>query len=750
MDHNFLTDIIDRDRAAGLHEGRVRTRFPPEPNGYLHIGHAKSICLNFGLALRYGGTCNLRYDDTNPSREEQEYVDAIARDVRWLGFTWDGEARFASDYFGQMYRWAEELVRMGKAYVDSQSIEEVRERRGRYDRPGEDSPFRERSIEENLDLVRRMRAGEFPDGAHTLRARIDMAHPNMLMRDPLLYRIKHERHHRAGDDWCIYPMYDYAHCLEDAIEGVTHSICTLEFESNRELYDWLLDTLGLDPRPHQYEFARLSLDYTLMSKRKLLVLVEEGVVEGWDDPRMPTIAGLRRRGITPEAIRAFADMIGVAKKNSTVDIAKLEFCIRADLNHRAPRVMGVLDPLPVTITNWPAGTTDTLDASYWPHDVPKEGSRPILFGERLFIERGDFALEPPSGWRRLSPGAEVRLRYGYVIRCDEVITDPDSGEVLELRCSADLDSRGGSPPDGRKVAGTLHWVAAEGAVPARVRLYDRLFSVEQPGADPDRDFHEDLNPSSLLLVDGAVLEASLATAKPGERYQLERQGYFFVDPIDNPEGGDGPLVLHRIITLRDSWAKKTGDAPTSGRPSRSRKGKEEGGGGGPKRSFADQLDALLEADEGLAAFRAAAHEGAAADATPDAVDRVLVGELPGLSEGRPVATLPLEGAAFGRVVGLAAADVISSAGARKILAELVSEGGDPEALVDSLGLRQVSDEGALGALVDSMLGEHPDEAERLLAGEKRLLGFFIGATMRASGGSANPQAVRELLTRRSG
>ncbi|HEX7070755.1 MAG TPA: glutamine--tRNA ligase/YqeY domain fusion protein, partial [Rhodothermales bacterium] len=488
---NFIRAIVDEDVRAGRYE-RIVTRFPPEPNGYLHIGHAKAIVLNFGIARDFDGICNLRFDDTNPETEDIEYVESIQRDVRWLGYDWDARCYYASDYFEKLYAFAEELIRKGLAYVDSQSEEEIRAGRGTVTEPGKLSPYRERSVEENLDLFRRMRAGEFPDGAHVLRAKGDMASTNMKMRDPLLYRIRHAHHYRTGDDWCIYPMYDYAHPLSDAIEGISHSLCTLEFDNNREVYDWVLDSLFPEPRPHQHEFARFALDYTIVSKRKLLELVKGGYVRGWDDPRMPTLAALRRRGVTPEAIRDLMERVGVAKVNSRTDIAMFEHAIRDDLNFRAPRVMCVLRPLKVVIENFPEGRTDWLDASYWPHDVPKEGTRKVPFTRELYIEQDDFMENPPRRYYRLSPGQEVRLRYGYLITCREVVKDA-AGNVVELRCTYDPDSRGGNAPDGRVVRGTIHWVSAAHAVPCEVRLYDRLFKVPDPESG-EGSFLDNLNP----------------------------------------------------------------------------------------------------------------------------------------------------------------------------------------------------------------------------------------------------------------
>jgi glutaminyl-tRNA synthetase len=546
---DFIREMVERDVAAGKHGGRVVTRFPPEPNGYLHIGHAKSICLNFGLALEYGGTCNLRLDDTNPETEDQEYVDAIQEYVRWLGFDWGQNLFYASDYYEQLYGFAEQLVRMGKAYVDSLNEEEIRQYRGTVTEPGRPSPYRDRSVEENLDLLRRMRAGEFPDGAHVLRGKIDLASPNMKLRDPLLYRIRHATHYRRGDAWCIYPMYDFAHPLSDAIEGVTHSLCTLEFENNRDIYNWLVDTLPFPDPPRQTEFARLNLTYTIMSKRKLLELVERKLVSGWDDPRMPTLAGLRRRGFTPEAIRDLCERVGVARANSTVDVTLLEYCQREDLNPKVPRVMCVLRPLKLVVENYPEGQVEELDAPFYPHDVPKEGSRKVPFSRVLYIERDDFAEDPPKGFHRLSPGREVRLRYGYLVRCASMVKD-ESGEIVEVRCTYDPETRGGSAPDGRKVPGTLHWVSAEHSVPVETRLYDRLFRVERPDLE-EGGFETYLNPNSLETLTDSRLEPAAADPALGERLQFERQGYFFRDPIDSKPGR---LVFNRIVPLRDSWA----------------------------------------------------------------------------------------------------------------------------------------------------------------------------------------------------
>jgi glutaminyl-tRNA synthetase len=545
---DFIRTIVTEDVRLGKHGGRVATRFPPEPNGYLHIGHAKSICLNFGVAAEFGGTCNLRFDDTNPTTEDVEYVESIMEDVRWLGFEWHGEPRYASDYFEQLYEYAVHLIGNGKAYVDSLTAEQIRQYRGTLTQPGQDSPYRNRSVEENLDVFARMRAGEFADGEHVLRAKIDMASPNVNMRDPVLYRIRRAHHHRTGDAWCIYPMYDFAHPPSDAIELITHSLCTLEFEDHRPLYDWLVENLPVPGRPQQIEFARLNLTYTVMSKRKFLELVQEGHVNGWDDPRMPTIVGMRRRGYTPEAIRAFCDRIGVAKRENVVDIALLEHAVREDLNRRAPRVMGVLNPLRLVIENYPEDRTEEFDVVNNPEDAAA-GSRRVPFSRVLYIERDDFMEDPPKKFFRLAPGREVRLRGAYFVTCTDVMKDAASGAIVELRCTYDPATRGGDAADGRKVKATLHWVSAAHALDAEVRLYDRLFNSEAPGATGE--FKADLNPTSLQVLRGCKLEPSVAGAPSGTRYQFERLGYFCVDP----DSAGGRLVFNRTVTLKDTWAK---------------------------------------------------------------------------------------------------------------------------------------------------------------------------------------------------
>jgi glutaminyl-tRNA synthetase len=750
--------IVSRDTLSGRYGGRVLTRFPPEPNGFLHIGHAKSICLNFGIAEEFGGGCNLRFDDTNPETEDMAYVRAIQEDVAWLGFEWAG-VFFASDYFEKLYEFAEVLIRKGKAYVDSLTEEQIREYRGTVNEPGRPSPYRERPVEENLDLFRRMRDGEFPDGAHVLRAKIDMASPNMLMRDPVLYRIRHASHYRRGDAWCIYPLYDFTHCLSDALEDVTHSICTLEFENNRELYDWVLDEVGFtEPRPHQYEFNRLNLDYTVMSKRKLLELVNEERVEGWDDPRMPTLSGLRRRGVTPEAIRDFSAMTGVVKSNSRVDIGKLEYAIRNDLNRKAPRVMAVLRPLKVIVSTFPEGETDWLDAPYYPHDVPLEGARPVPFTRELFIERDDFEEEPPEGWRRFAPGWEVRLRYGYIIRCDSVVKD-EAGEIAELHCSHAPDSRGGTAPDGRKIKGTIHWTSAEHSVPAEVRLYDRLFTeVDPENVSEESDFKNFLNPSSLVVCPEARVEPSILDDPLETRYQFERQGYFWRDPVDSTSDG---LVFNRIVTLRDTWARRRGGAPASRKAPPARADAREPSDLAPSlprplgpesQARFDRFTRELGVAEGDARTLATnpvlarlLDDAVAAGAAAAAAATWIVNELPRQAGDVALDAIPVTGQGIAELLGLVADGTLSTGIARDVFADMVREGAAPGFIVARRGLEQISDEASLGPVVARVVEGHPDEVRRYREGKTALLGFFVGQVMRETKGRANPEQVRSLL-----
>jgi glutaminyl-tRNA synthetase len=791
---DFIRAMVADDLRTGKHGGRVITRFPPEPNGYLHIGHAKAICLNFGIAEEVpGARCHLRFDDTNPETEDVKYVESIIDDVSWLGFDWGRHLYFASDYFEQMYAFAEHLIRQGKAYVDSSSEAEIREARGTVTEPGRPTRYRDRPADESLDLFRRMRAGEFADGAHVLRGRIDLASRNMLMRDPILYRIRHAHHYRQGDAWCIYPLYDYAHPIEDAIECVTHSLCTLEFDNNRELYDWVVDNLprgggALDvppeSRPEQTEFARLALDYTVMSKRKLLQLVNGGQVHGWDDPRMPTLAGLRRRGVTPESIRAFCDLIGVAKSNTRVDIAKLEYAIRDDLNQRSPRVMCVLRPLRVVITNWTGGDVEWIDAPYWPHDVPREGSRPVPFSGELYIEQDDFREDPPKGFFRLSPGQEVRLRYAYIIRCDEVVRDGD-GTVVEVRCTYDPATKGGAV-EGRRVKGTLHWVSAAHALPCEVRLYDRLFREADPEADADTDFRDHINPESLVVIDDARIEPSVRDGGTDARYQFERLGFFGADPVDSASGA---LVFNRTVTLRDTWSRIAPDGErqaSPGRPDRprARPGGERDAGSatdtaGPDRDAASPAarDATREHREPVrravrstqleerrshyeselqipaeqadvltrdAAVSAFFDEALAASPHAAAMAKWIVNEMPRDARER-LDTLPVTGRELGRLVDLVESGEISSSAAREVLAELLESGGEPASIVDRRGLRQVSDEAALRAAVEDVIGANAGKLAEYRAGRTGLLGYFIGQVMARTGGSANPAVVRSLV-----
>ncbi len=761
---NFLVDIIQADLQSGRHRNIV-TRFPPEPNGYLHIGHAKSICLNFGLAEMFGGRCHLRFDDTNPTKEEEEYVQGIQNDVRWLGFDWGEHLYNASDYFGACYDLAVQLIRDGKAYVDSQTDEEIRATRGTVNDAGTPSPYRERSVAENLDLFARMKAGEFPDGAHVVRAKGDMAAANMKMRDPLLYRIRHASHHKTGDTWCIYPMYDYAHPVSDALEHITHSICTLEFENNRDIYDWVIDNCSLPPgpgdRPRQYEFARMNLSYVVVSKRKLLRLVKEGHVRGWDDPRMPTLAGQRRRGVTPEAIRLFCDRIGVAKANSLVDYELYESAIRDDLNGRAPRAMAVLNPLQVVIENWPEGLGMPLQAPLWPADVTPldgdAGSRTLNFSGSLWIDRNDFMELPPKGFFRLSPGKEVRLRYGYIIRCTGVEKDAD-GVVQTVRCTYDPDSKGGNAADGRKVQGTIHWVDASDAVDAEVRNYDRLFTVERPDAG-DEDLLTYLNPDALRIVT-AKLEPLLARGAPGDRFQFEREGFYCADPDSRP----GAPVYNRTVGLKDSWAKHLqtqARAPADQRaePSGVRKRVEP-----PQSDPGRPPESRVRSTTGTAAFDRYVLLGLSGpDAAVLADDPALAGlfeeALKVFPDAKSVANLVINdvaalrkagefkapGREIGRVAELVDAGDITSRTARNLLAVLATEGGEAGAIVKARAWNAVHDRGPIEEHARNVLAAHPNEVAAYCAGKAALLGFFVGKVMKAMGGKAQPQIVQEIV-----
>ena len=771
--------IIAADIETGKHGGAVVTRFPPEPNGFLHIGHAKSICLNFGAAADHDGITHLRFDDTNPETEDERYVRSIQEDVRWLGFDWGNHLYFASDYFERLYQYAIELIEAGLAYVDSSTEEEIRDCRGTVTEPGRPTAFRDRSIMENLDLFRRMREGEFADGAHVLRAKIDLASPNMLMRDPVLYRIRHADHYRTGGDWCIYPLYDFTHCLSDSIEGITHSLCTLEFDNNRELYDWILDHVDVPrPQPRQYEFARLNVEYTLLSKRNLLRLVQEKYVDGWDDPRMPTIAGMRRRGVPAAALRAFCDMIGVAKTENRVDYAKLEYAIRDELNPTAPRVMCVLRPLRLVVDNFGEGDFEELDAPYFPDDIGKEGSRLIPFTRELLIERDDFEGDPPKGFRRLVPGGEVRLRYGYVVCCVDVVKDED-GVVTEVHCTYDPETRGGSTPDGRKVQGTIHWVSASRSVPAEVRLYDRLFSVPDPeDVEEGEDFTGHLNPESFAVLADARVEPSVASDPPDTTYQFERTGYFVRDAVDS---NSDHLVFNRIVTLRDSWAKarkaaesgsKKGEAKRGGGreggakkdgAAESRPARTERASGGTtpshprpenseaasrydglreKHRLAESEASVLAQDAGLLALF---EEGSKHTTDEAGLAKWIVNEVPRVLEDRPADTLLFGGRELARLVELVSKGEVSGRAAKDVLAVLAEQGGDPEAVIELRGLGRVSDASTLEPMIARLVEANPTQAQGYRDGKTGLMGFFVGQVMKETNGAADPEVTQSLL-----
>ncbi len=759
---HFLTDIIDADLEQGLH-AQVVTRFPPEPNGFLHIGHAKSICLNFGLARDYGGACHLRLDDTNPTTEEISYVESIQNDVKWLGFDWTGPVRYASDYFAAMHACALQLIKAGKAYVDSQTVEEIRQNRGNFAAPGVDSPFRNRSIADNLALFEQMRSGELADGTLVLRGKVDMAHANVLMRDPLLYRIRHAHHHRTGDKWCIYPMYDYAHPLEDAIEGISHSICTLEFESNRELYDWVLDNtlnpdtnLAWNPRPRQYEFARLALGYLVMSKRKLLQLVQDGTMRGWDDPRMPTIAGMRRRGMTAEALREFADMIGIAKNNSMVDVGKLEYCVRQDLEKRSPRALAVLRPLRVIVENYPENQVEMLQIPWWPND-PSRGMREVPFGRELLIEKEDFVLEPPVDWKRMAVGQYVRLIGAYVVKC--------LGYDLEthtVTVTYDERSRGGQAQPGAHPSGTIHWLEASQSAAAEIRLYDRLFAVEQP--DSGDDFKQHLNPHNLVVPPEARVEPALITAAPGSHWQLVRNGYFFVDPVDSTPTA---AVFNRTIGLRDTWGKA--ETAAEGRPDRQKASVKAKDAPTTRKSRGDwraelrentpylaqryavyqREFALSEADAdtltGDVALCGYYEAAVASGAKPATVAKWMLNDLLGLAKDKSLDSLAFSSAAFGEFVACIDRGELTAGAGKQVLAQMVRAGGVPHEIGKQLGLT-----GAptldLNAEVTKVLSGLPQEVARYRAGEQKLFGIFVGAAMKALRG-ADAVALRAELQR---
>ncbi len=766
VSRDFVRAIIAADIEAGKHGGSVVTRFPPEPNGFLHIGHAKAICLSFGAAHEHGGVTHLRFDDTNPETEDELYVRSIQEDVRWLGFDWGDHLYFASDYFERLYEYAIELIEAGLAYVDSANEEEIREYRGTVTEPGRPTTSRERSVTENLDLFRRMRGEEFPDGAHVLRAKIDLESPNMLMRDPVLYRIRHADHYRTGGDWCIYPLYDFTHCLSDSIEGITHSLCTLEFDNNRELYDWTLDHLDVpQPQPRQYEFARLNLEYTIVSKRMLLRLVEEGHVNGWDDPRMPTLAGMRRRGIPAAALRAFCDMIGVAKTENRVDFAKLEYAIRDELNSYAPRVMCVLRPLKLVVDNFPEGGLEELEAPYFPKDVGKKGSRLVPFTRELLIERDDFEEHPPKGFRRLVPGGEVRLRYGYVVRCADVVKD-ENGVITEVHCTYDPETKGGSTPDGRKVEGTIHWVSASHSVSAEVRLYDRLFSVPDPeNVEDGEDFIVHLNPDSLTVLSDSRIEPNIESGPPNTTYQFERTGYFVHDSVDSSPDN---LVFNRTVTLRDSWAKvrkaAEGEAAAHG-AAKSRMAEPQPAGSGSKPpatrprpedpAAALRYDGLREAHR-LATNEASVlaqdtglfelfHEGLEYTVDHSGLAKWIVNEVPRVLEGRPVDALPFGGLELARLLELVSKGEVSGRAARDVLVVLAEEGGDPDTVIEARGWGRVSDASTLEPVIARLIEANPAQAQGYRDGKTGLMGFFVGQVMKETDGAADPEVTQSLL-----
>tara|TARA_A100001037_G_scaffold36368_2_gene28131 strand:- start:1585 stop:3915 length:2331 start_codon:yes stop_codon:yes gene_type:complete len=763
---DFIRQQIRADLASGRYGDRVVTRFPPEPNGYLHVGHATAICLNFGIAEEFNGRCHLRFDDTNPDKENEEFARSIKEDVRWLGFDWGEHLYYASDYFERMYDAAVGLIERGLAYVDSESLEAIRKGRGTVTEPGVPSPYRGRSVAENLDLFERMRAGEFSDGEHVLRGKIDMSHTNMLMRDPVLYRIRHARHYRRGDEWCIYPLYDYAHCLEDAFENVTHSICTIEFENNRELYDWVLENTGFqEPRPHQYEWAGLNLENAVLSKRSIAPLVVAGVVSGWDDPRLATISAYRRRGVPPEAIRMFARLVGVSRSGGRTEADKFDHAIREVLNFECPRVMAVLDPIRVVLTNLPEGHEESFEIQSFPDDVGREGFRTVPFGREVWIERSDFSEDPPRGFRRLVLGGEVRLRGAYVIRCEEVVKD-DKGVLTELRCTVDAATRGGGSPDGRKVRGTIQWVAIDSALDAEVRLFSELLKPLDQDPEEDKELIERVNPDSLVVASEAKLEPSIGSDSPETRYQFERAGYFWRDPVD---GLGERLVFNRIVGLKSTFSTKS-----DRRRARARALEEKTSGPSVRpqisaaRQTAREEDPRLEerfiryqssyglstesADLLTGSIQTALFFEAAMDANDDATSIAswMVTEVRGLSEDGDLSKVGFTGEALGRLVELVGDGTVSRRAAKDVLLRMNESGGEPDALVREMGLETVSDTEALGMIIEEVLSLHPEEAEEYREGKGKLIGLFIGEVMKATRGAADPKVVEGLLRERLG
>ena len=739
---DFLRTIVEEDLKSGKNK-EVITRFPPEPNGFPHIGHAKSIFINFGIARDYNGHCNLRMDDTNPTKEDTKYVEALKDAVEWLGFEWNGNVHFTSDYFPKIYDYAIELIKMGKAYVDSLTEEEIREYRGTVNTSGKRSKFAQRSIEENLDLFERMKNGEFKDGEHILRAKIDMSAANMKLRDPLLYRIKHAHHFRTADEWCIYPMYDFAHCLSDYIEGITHSICTLEFENNRVIYNWVLNELGLDlPRPYQHEFARLGMNYTVMSKRKLLELVVGGQVQGWDDPRLPTIAGYKRRGYTKESILNFCDQIGIAKANSMVDVAQLEFCIRDDLNKKVPRVMCVLDPIKVTIENYDG--FEEIDASYYPHDVPKDGNRVLPFSKEIYIERDDFMENPPKGYFRLTPTQAVRLRHAYIISFKEVIKDIN-GNITEIKAQYYSDSKSGSDTSGIKVKSAIQWVSIKEAKKVEIRLYDRLFKTETPVGI------EDLNTNSLEVIKNAFVEPAVINDRADERFQFERQGYFYADPEDYTN--EKP-VFNKIVGLKDSWGKKTKltEIPVK---IQSKKVQIDGEAIAMNEEQKDLFDKytsslglnaevanIIARDESLSKFY---EESLSFLNSPVSLANIITNEVARELKQMEISDLKFSVKQITELVKTLDDEIISNKMAKQVFEEMVKTGKDPKQIIEDKGLIQISDPSVILPIIDEVIAKNPDNLAKFKAGNSKLLGFFVGQVLKSTGGKANPKVVNTLV-----
>ncbi|MDD2652594.1 MAG: glutamine--tRNA ligase/YqeY domain fusion protein [Sulfurimonas sp.] len=745
---DFLRTIVEKDLKSGKYKNII-TRFPPEPNGFPHIGHAKSIAINFGIARDYNGYCNLRMDDTNPTTEDTRYVEALKDAVTWLGFKWNGDVRYTSDYFDKLYEYAIELVKMDKAYVDSLDEETMREYRGTVTEAGRRSEYAKRSVEENLDLLERMKNGEFKDGEHVLRAKIDMSAANMKMRDPLLYRIRHAHHYRAEDKWAIYPMYDFGHCLSDYIEGVSHSICTLEFENNRDIYDWVLETLGLQPpRPYQHEFARLGINYTVMSKRKLLELVNEKKVSGWDDPRLPTIAGLRRRGYTPESILNFCNQIGIAKANSTVDVSQLEFCIRDDLNTKVPRVMCVLNPLKVTIANYDG--SEELDASYYPDDIPKEGSRKIPFSKEIYIERDDFDENPPKGYFRLTPEQPVRLKNAYIITCKEVKKDKN-GDITEIIAEYSPNSKSGQDTSGIKVKSAIQWVDAASAKEVEVRLYERLYACENP------QNMEDLNPDSLKIIQNALVEPAVVTDKPDVRFQFERHGYFYADSIDYT---DAKPVFNKIVGLKESWSKKSSIEKSSTKIEKADDKRVQIEGEAEAMSEAEQIllnryinelglkgmvAEILARDEKLSSFY---ENTLSLHNSPVTIANIIANEVAREFKEKQSGELKFTASQIAELVKMIDDGTISNKIAKEVFEEMATNGENPTQIVQAKGLIQISDPAVIEPIIDEIIAKNPDNVEKFRAGNTNLLGFFVGQVLKATGGKANPSVVNGLVAQK--